>query len=47
MKQPPNLDEKTVVEAQPTWTSDDPQVLGDLEQVFEVFGLAGCMRRTQ
>ena len=35
-----------MTEGQPTWTSDDPQVSGDLEQVFEVFGLADCMRRT-
>jgi len=30
-----------VTEGQPTWTSDDPQASGDLEQVFEV---SGCMR---
>jgi len=35
-----------MMEAKLTCTSDDPQVLGDLEQVYGVFGLTGCMRCT-
>jgi len=35
-----------VIKAQPTFISEDPSVLGNLEQFDEGFGLAGCMCRT-